>query len=219
MHFYLYISKEKVDMLMPQIPMKVKKKVSAKIGFNLGVLTGEIAEERYSLDDKVNRAKTVSDYIINSGNAGEIGSNKPWIKGRMEAYIGHFSNAKSAVFFIGSANGVNLVLGGSTGNLISQQNSSSVGFGQSYLPHLIDMMHSCVESGRFLEDVEHTTEYLSTGVGYPGQRSPWYMLVDQMQEFKKEPLIQIDFLAKTLVYNEDGSRISILASPVYVALH
>lgn len=135
----------------------------------------------------------------------------------MAAFLGHFPNAKSAVFFIGSTQGVNIVLGGSTGNLISQERSSSVGYGQSYLPHLVDMMHSCIKTGAFLDDVKETTEYLSTGVGYPGEPSPWYELVDRMQAFKKEPLIQIEFLAKRLVQNESGSHSSVLASPIYVA--
>ena len=219
MKFYHYISKEKVDMLLPQIPVTEKKKVSAKIGFNIGILTGEIAEERLSLDDKVNRAKTVSDYICTFEDVGEVSSDSPWIIGKMNAFLGHFPSAKSAVFFIGNTENTNIVLGGSTGNLISQQNSSDMGYGQSYLPYLIETMHSCIDTGIFLEEIEDTTEYLSRGVGYPGQPSPWYELVDKMQDFKQEPIISIEFLARRLVRRAGKSHASILASPIYVYSH
>ncbi len=216
MEYYLYASKEKVDMLLPQIPLTEKKKVSSKIGFNLGVLTGEIATERLSLDDRINRVRAVANYINLAATVGDPGSDAPWIKGSMRAYLGHFPKAKSAVFFIGSVDNVNLVLGGSTGNLLSQVQNDDVGYGQSYLPHLVEMMHSCVRTGQFVGDIEATTDYLSKGVGDHNQPSPWFNLVDQMQEFKKEPLIEIEYLAKTLVYNDSGSHKSVLATPVYV---
>lgn len=213
---YLYISREKIDMLLPQVPMEIKKKVSSRIGFNLGILTGEIAEERRSLDHLVNQSETISDYIINNADVGSIDSGSAWVKDELYAYLGHFPEAEKAVFFIGSSQRTNVVLGGSTANLLSQQRSNEVGYGQSYLPYLVDQMLLCVSSGQFLGSLNETTRYVSVGVGHPQDPSKWYELVDKMQDFKREPLIKIEFLAKKLVFRSDGHWASMLGTPVYV---
>jgi len=216
--FYWYVSEEKVDMLLPQVPLTEKQKASSKIGFNLGILKGEIAKERLSLDDKINRVKVVSNYISLIRAAGDIDSEKSWIKGTMSAFIGHFPSAKSAVFFIGNINNVNLVLGGSTANLVSKANSEDVGYGQSYLPTLIDNMHSCITSGEFMNsDTNELTKRLTSGVGHPESPSPWFELIDKLQGFKKEPLVEIEFLAKILVKKDQGGHKSILATPLYIS--
>lgn len=217
MKYYLYISREKIDMLLPQVPMEIKKKVSSRIGFNIGILNGEIAEERRSLETLVNQSETVSDYINNHTDVGCVDSDSAWVKGEFDAYLGHLPDAKEAVFFIGRSLQTNIVLGGSTANLLSQQRSNKVGYGQSYLPYLVERMLDCVSSGHFFENLDETTRYVSLGVGHPDDPSKWYELVDKMQDFKREPLTRVEFLAKKLVFKSDGNRASMLGTPVYVA--
>jgi hypothetical protein len=51
MRYYQYISDSKVDMLLPQIPLKAKQKITSEIGFDIKILSGKIKTERDSLDD------------------------------------------------------------------------------------------------------------------------------------------------------------------------
>ena len=59
MRFYQYISDSKVDMLLPQIPLKAKQKITAEIGFDIKILTAKLKTERDSLDDRVSRLLVV----------------------------------------------------------------------------------------------------------------------------------------------------------------
>jgi uncharacterized protein DUF7019 len=41
--YYIYVSKAKVDMLLPQVPLTFKTKFDAEIGVHIGILSGKIS--------------------------------------------------------------------------------------------------------------------------------------------------------------------------------
>lgn len=45
MGYYQYISDSNVDILLPQIPLKGKQKITAEVGFDIKILSGKIKTE------------------------------------------------------------------------------------------------------------------------------------------------------------------------------
>jgi len=72
MKYYLYISDAKVDMLLPQVPHKARKKTSAELGFDLKILNAKYKTEAETDSDRITRLEAVVDFIHEYGNIGTL---------------------------------------------------------------------------------------------------------------------------------------------------
>jgi|SRR6185295_3433137 len=219
--YYLYISDQKVDMLLPQIPTKIKHKLSAEFGVDVGVFKARLQSERIAYEDRVHRLAVVERHI-RSGDLGTLDNPKAWISDTAAASLGNFVENDKLVFFIGRSGKSNFVLGGSVAHLISRDPATDVSVGWSYIQDLLETLESTIANGADLALSEHDlVSSLSLGVGHPDSPSPWYNVIEVVQQRVRGPAIKIEFLAKRLAVGEASSRdgrLPILASPLYVAM-
>jgi hypothetical protein len=61
--YFTYISDAKVDMILAQIPAVTQENIATKIGFNCGLLSGEVGSEARTLETRVARLRVVEDYV------------------------------------------------------------------------------------------------------------------------------------------------------------
>ncbi|MDX8392917.1 MAG: SAVMC3_10250 family protein, partial [Mariprofundaceae bacterium] len=87
MRYFLYISDAKVNMLLPQIPSAIKATISARLGFNVGVLSGELQTERLSLDDRIHRLDAVEQHLLSTQTLGTCDKPDTWIRGEGSAIV------------------------------------------------------------------------------------------------------------------------------------
>ena len=63
MQYYVYISDSKVDMLLPQIPHDIRKKVATEWKLDLKVFGSTRKEEHETEDNRIARLEAVSSFI------------------------------------------------------------------------------------------------------------------------------------------------------------
>ena len=67
--YYLYISDAKVDMLLPQVPLDIKKRIATKFNLDLKSLT---SSEVHSPADRIARLEAVVSFVQKVGNIGTV---------------------------------------------------------------------------------------------------------------------------------------------------
>jgi hypothetical protein len=74
MKYFVFVSDAKVDMLLPQIPQKLKSKLTAEIGVNIGVLTAGLKSERDvgEKPDRISRLNAVIKFLRKTEDVGSI---------------------------------------------------------------------------------------------------------------------------------------------------
>lgn len=88
-------------MLLPQIPLKAKQKITSEIGFDIKILSGKIKTERDSLDDRVSRLLVVERYLRDTQRIGSLREPAPWISDAQEVDFGILPSPGGMVGFIG----------------------------------------------------------------------------------------------------------------------
>jgi len=114
--YYLYISDAKVNMLLPQVPGALQRKVSAKFGFDIKVLSGSLETERATLDNRVARLAAVEVYLLENEPIGTPGQPASWIQGTVDAKFLDIGNG--AILFVTGDTKSILALGGSAHHLV-----------------------------------------------------------------------------------------------------
>jgi hypothetical protein len=117
MKYYLYISDAKVDMLFPQVPHDIKKKVALEFKMDLKLLSASRKTETESEDNRVARLETVVDFIRQYGNVGSIDAPDEYIDDTLDMQWGSYADT-SVVYFGGETNKTILGLGGSMKHLL-----------------------------------------------------------------------------------------------------
>lgn len=220
MKYYIYISDQKVDMLLPQVPLTAKSKVAAELGVDIGFFKAGIKSERSTLDDRVTRLKVVEDHLRATQSLGSIDSPAAYISAQIEANIATPKENESLVFFVANTAKSNLILGGSSKHLVSSPQKETIDVGWSFMPRLLAALEKTFRDGRYLtQSTEDSVDSISRGTGDNGG-SEWIEYARIAQEFVRGPHVKIDFLAKTLINGIDQSdnRLSVLATPLYVAM-
>ena len=115
---YIYISKSKLAVLLPQVLeddafRKDGEKISVEMGFDLKLIAGKISSEQTPYEHSVSVLKLVERYILTNLQPGIPSSGKSWVSGVMDvrfirigknadifALIGKYKNA--VVLLVGS---------------------------------------------------------------------------------------------------------------------
>ena len=121
MRYFQYISDSKVDMLLPQIPLTAKQKITSEVGFDIKILSGKIKTERDSLDDRVSRLVVVDRYLRETQRIGSLLEPAPWIWDTQDVNVGFFWEQRGMVGFLGKVDGTYFMLGGSSQNIIGSR--------------------------------------------------------------------------------------------------
>lgn len=92
MKYYVYISDAKVDMLFPQVPHEIKKKVALEFKMDLKLLSESRKTETESDDNRIARLETVVDFIREFGNVGTVDEPNEYIEGILPMRWGPYMN-------------------------------------------------------------------------------------------------------------------------------
>ena len=218
LRYFDYISDSKVDMLLSQMPVATKTKVSAELGFNLTVLTGKIATERNTgLEDRVQRLSAVEKYLLENEEIGTLYQPKSYFVGKGYAIFTAVKEDTSAVFYFMKAADTYLALGGSAGHLIGAKPDKSMAFGLSHAEHLLwnlavlDRMNHLVD-----KTDEEISEFMGSGVA--SVEHPWSTIIHYSSHNRKTKSFKrpISFLARKLVHEVYLGNQVILGSPLFV---
>lgn len=117
MKYYLYISDAKVDMLLPQIPHDVKRKVATELGFDLKILKVSRTSETESDESRISRLETVVEYVRKYGKVGTIDEPDDFIDDTQMMWSGPDS-MKALAYFAGRTDKTVFGFAGSAANLI-----------------------------------------------------------------------------------------------------
>jgi hypothetical protein len=217
MRYYQYISEAKVEMLLPQIPLSLKQRISAEIGVDIGILSGRLSAQMDTMDNLVARAQAVENYIIKHEGAGtSINSDKGWFYGEYSAVILHFDTNSNVVFWMLKRPDAIVMLGGSSKHLIGNVSTNSISPSLSFAPDLIEKIY---DYRKLLLRLPESELESSLSVGVSGK--PWTNLISEvhfMLEGKRSMEQRIGFLARRLLFDEIGEKPVVLATPLLVYL-
>jgi hypothetical protein len=198
MRYYLYISDKKVDMLFPQVPGASKKKIAAKLGFNVKLLSGSLSTERSTYDSRVAKLEAVAEYILSSQAVGSPERPDVWIKGVVQART--VSLGQDAILLIATDPSWILALGGSSRHLTGSQ-AKDITVPLSFAPELLRALKLIVEHPEFLNHPEELLRLeLSAGVKQP--ETPWAELIIESLRLAAGPTQRIEFVPKRLLSDE-----------------
>src|SRR5216684_2379081 len=80
-----YFSKAKLDLYYPQIPERFLTGATAKIGFNVGIVSAEIGASAVESSSDFGKLNVLIGYLENQGLLGAEIESKPFIRGTMNA--------------------------------------------------------------------------------------------------------------------------------------
>lgn len=227
MKYYHYISASKVEMLFPQVPHALREKISAEIGFNVGLVAGKVGSEVARSDDIVTRLKVVEQYLVDSRELGTVKALREWFTGEMTAQTMGLRSHGGPVFFVGKVAGVVVALGGSPQNMIGGQDLAPGLTPFSHLATLLRALEALVTNERSTsETVDLPVAEASTWRGQESASTTWEDLIRGLAEggstdFSRRrrpmPTERIHFVARLLAKGmSEGQRV-ILGTPLYVA--
>src|SRR5260370_39193076 len=84
MKYYTYISDAKVDMLFPQVPHDIKKKVATEFGIDLKFLSAKRKAEAEPEENRITRLEVVAEFIRKSGNVGTVDEPKEYVSDTLQ---------------------------------------------------------------------------------------------------------------------------------------
>jgi hypothetical protein len=221
--FYTYVSKAKVDMLLPQVPRVFKNKFSAELGINIGIFTTKISSESSGRvdDSDVHRLELVSDYLKSSDEVGDLKSSKKWIKDDLEVKHLTVKENRNLFLLVGKKHDAYHLLGGSTHHIIGNVKAAEVSVNYSYFPQLVEELSDALsEKGQAREEAvqQHLAEQ---GIFEKDllsmEQEEWAEVVCSLYERSTSPTFSVRFLARFLSRAETyDDQVCTVSSPLYV---
>jgi hypothetical protein len=222
MRNYLYVSDAKVDMYLSQITSVEKQKVAAKLGFNVGLLSGSIETERMSLDNRIGRLAAVEKYIRRKHAIGSIENLSAWVEGVLNVAAASFPEHPDLMFFFYNETDHFFGLTGSAHHIVGNVRPLTASCSLSYVHSLLSTLEMVVTKYSFViekEDAE-LSRFLHTGIRSSDVHQ-WTRVMDLIShEFDDAPKQEVSFLARKLtsqVWEANDKRYT-LATPLYIAL-
>jgi hypothetical protein len=237
MKFYVYISDSKVDMLLPQVPHAVKKKVATELGIDLKILTAKRTATTESDDSRIKRLETVVAFIREFGNVGTVDEPDEYIFDTVPMMWGPYGwwrvdgepIGPRPVYFGGSTDKTVFGLGGSARHVIGEIGDACSRDGEpihshSATPFLLDhLIREQLATGE-LSRAEYDRYLLGHGdvriAGEQNRPGPGLDAIGLATEAMRGPQQRLEFLAKRLLVGAEfrTERQILLGSPLYVAL-
>jgi len=131
MKYYIYISDTKVDMLYPQIPPPLLKKIASSLSIDIKVFGSGItvsAKGNQTELTRYSKVQIVSEYIEKYLDVGSIDAPSTYFKGKLPMRYTIFTKSRNQVVYFGGTTAHRIVgLGGSPEHLIGNKPSVSQG--------------------------------------------------------------------------------------------
>jgi hypothetical protein len=103
MKYYIYISDAKVDMLFPQVPHDIKRKVSTKFGFDFKVVSASRQTEAETDESRISRLETVVEFIREFGNLGTVEQPDEYVEGDLVLHTAVFPDRNPKYVYFGGS--------------------------------------------------------------------------------------------------------------------
>jgi hypothetical protein len=205
LRYYLYISDDKVDMLLAQIDPALMKKRASEVSVNLKIFGAKRGTESPTGADRIARLERVVRYVQDFGDLGTLEEPGQFVGGLMPMRWGPFYGT-SLVYLGGETDtGTVVGLGGSGKHVLGNSGQSGEALARSTTPGLLAGLATEPEIGDLLgvgsstdDDVLRAVTLASAGL--------------------TGPLQNVEFVAKRLVQGSVDGRKVVLGSPLYVAL-
>jgi len=118
MKYYIYISDAKVDMLFPQVPHDIKKKVATEIGIDIKLLTAKRKVESETEENRISRLETVLSFIREYSNVGSVDEPDEYFGGSMPLRFLYPVEVWSGIYLSGHTEKTMLGLSGSLKHML-----------------------------------------------------------------------------------------------------
>lgn len=242
MKYYIYISETKVDMLFPQIPKPILKRIASSLNIDLKLFGAELSvgiKGNQANETRYAKVKIVSEYIEKNLDVGSIEAPSTYFKGTLPMRYSIFATSKTqVVYFGGTTNNRIVVLGGSPEHLIGNkpsENPRPLSMPASTLAHIAYTLHKLYDQEahtQIRQDVSIIETYLK-----PESSLLKVAAIVTTENLMTPELMantqQLEFLAKTLkqgttdsfFFNKTPGGLELLESPyviigtpIYVAI-
>ena len=217
MEYYTYISKSKVDMIIPQIGPEEQKTISAKIGFDWVFFSGSIATERSEEETAVGRLKAAEAHILQSQSIGSVEKPESWIEGVLDVNTCSYEEKKGLVLWFGRSGTNNFCFGGSAGHLVGNDKMTSLQRSISHTHQLLENLQGLSKQNLLIATDADLDDYLTCGVTRSIDH-PWTKLIKDISSEASGPIQRVKFLAKRLLQEQGPNATYVLGTPLYVAL-
>jgi hypothetical protein len=233
MKFYVYISDSKIDMLLPQVPHEVKKKVATEFGIDLKVLTAKRTAEAEPEDNRIKRLETVVRFIRQHENVGTVDESDDYIDDVLSMRWGPYGwdasgSVSGPVYFGGETEKTVFGLGGSSKHLVGDAGlTGNVDHphvhSHSLTPYLLAFLEKEQLASGGMDRQTYARDGQSTrdSLGYQQGLHAVFLATTQMSGPKQ----RLEFLAKRLLCGRKPLGIPpqsvthvLLGSPLYVAM-
>jgi hypothetical protein len=151
MKYYIYISDAKVDMLLPQIPHEIKKKVATEYGVDLKFLIAKRKVESEAEDNRITRLEAVLAFIREYGNVGSVDQPDEYCEGIMPMRF-LAPNYAPVVYVSGHTEKTMLGLGGSAKHMIGAVPAPNSPTSSSFTYAILDALSQLDSQGEVSED-------------------------------------------------------------------
>jgi hypothetical protein len=223
MKYYIYISDAKLDMLYPQVPHAVKKKVSTDFKVDLKLIGGSRKSEQETEENRMTKLETVVQFLQEYGDVGTTDTPGSYFADTLDMQWGvpHERNAalgksvpSGLVYFGAMANRISVGLFGSALHLV----------GTGGTPQPADMKTTIGGESLYFNIVEAINKIFDDE--HEGIRKADIATHEEvLQQFAlfaqkmKGPQQRLEFVAKRLAFGnaKDGCRV-LIGTPLYVAL-
>ena len=209
MEYYVYISDQKVDMLASQISEKMMKtllkrlEISIKLPWIPFAASYKPGDPMPSDQERVRRLRVVEE-AIDLASIGVLDGSREWIKSTLEMRWGFIDDERKAVWFLGAAKNVTIVMGGSAKHLIGGVDvANQPHHAYSLLPVLSEALIAHTESDSETDELDEATAVFNAARSLATSASG--------------PMQRLSFLAKTLAVEKKDGETVVLATPLYVA--
>ena len=236
MKYDVYISDAKVNMLFPQVPHDIKRKVSTKFGFDFKVVSASRQTEAETDENRISRLETVVEFIREFGNLGTVEQPDEYIEGDLVLHTAVFPDRNPKYVYFGGSRersepGPSQIgLWGSLRHVVGAadfqgEGVTSTSLARDAIWHLIKDLdpefepRSAQEADWIALMDKRARDWTALRVNsfQPEFREAWWGLVMAATHEAKfaTPGQRMEFLAKRLLHQD---RFALLATPLYVAL-
>ncbi|MHC4696264.1 MAG: DUF7019 family protein [Planctomycetota bacterium] len=223
MRYYVYISDQKVDMLLSQISTAQKKKIATEFKISLQLLSASRRTEVDSTENRIKRLEAVAEFIRQNENVGSVNDPRAYFSGEMTLRWGPYpesweDDGGNLVYFGGTTDDTILGLGGSSRHVVGNTGGSHP-YSASAAPYLVSYLCNELQLPTDNDEVEHL------GLR-PGNLELELMAVHLASTGMDGPEQRLEFIAKRLLHGpspypdrdpKPGLKV-LLGTPLYVAM-
>lgn len=230
MRYYIYISDSKVDMLLPQVPNQIKRKIADEFAIDLKIFSARRQTEVLDNDTRVSRLQVVEHHLRENASVGSVDDHEArWIADCLPmrwsvAEVQYCGKNHKIVFFAGQKDSSYVVLTGSAENVLG----TTHGYSGSLAPTILAVLAREPEWIRKALEVNSIEGAIGAidmmQLNLAEEQEALGRVVD-MAEMRNGAVQEVEFLAKRMMsgqtirhtYEEPREVSVVLGTPLYVA--